>query len=190
MNKINVTLRTKHLTLRMIDESDISKVHEFVMRNKEALIPWEPARSDEYYTMAFQKQLVQSDMQSIHSGQSVKFWICKNDQPQGDLIGTVTLNNIVRGAFQSCHLGYRMDIAERSKGYMKEALARTISYAWEELNLHRIEANIMPRNTASLRAVEKLGFKQEGLAHDYLRINGEWEDHIHMVLLNPYWEEQ
>lgn len=64
------------------------------------------------------------------------------------------------------------------------SLARVIRYAFDELRLHRIEANIMPRNSASLKMVEKLGFSSEGLARKYLKINGIWEDHIHMVLLN------
>jgi [ribosomal protein S5]-alanine N-acetyltransferase len=55
---------------------------------------------------------------------------------------------------------------------------------FQELGLHRIEANIMPKNKRSLRVVEKLGFYNEGLAYKYLKINGKWEDHIHMVLLN------
>ncbi|WP_308634646.1 GNAT family N-acetyltransferase [Paenibacillus silvisoli] len=190
MEKMNVTLRTERLVLRMIDEADAKKAHDFVTRNKEALIPWEPVRTGDYYTQWYQKQLIREDLQSISSGQSVKFWLSKSDEADADLIGTVTLNNMVRGAFQSCHLGYRMDAREQGNGYMTEALGRLVSYAWNELNLHRIEANIMPRNAASLQVVRKLGFREEGLARDYLRINGKWEDHVHMVLLNPSWREQ
>ncbi|RAP78684.1 30S ribosomal protein S5 alanine N-acetyltransferase [Paenibacillus montanisoli] len=187
---MNVTLRTERLVLRMIDESDAKRAYEFVLRNKEALLPWEPARKSDYYSLSFQKQLIRDDLQSMSSGQSVKFWLSKRDETDPPLIGTVTLNNIVRGAFQSCHLGYRMDAREQGRGYMSEALARIISFAWSELKLHRIEANIMPRNAASLQVVRKLGFQDEGLARDYLRINGKWEDHIHMVLLNPSWRER
>ncbi len=56
---------------------------------------------------------------------------------------------------------------------------------FDEEGLHRIEANIMPKNSASMKVVKKLGFYDEGLAYQYLKINGTWEDHIHMVLLNP-----
>jgi ribosomal-protein-alanine N-acetyltransferase len=61
---------------------------------------------------------------------------------------------------------------------------KCVDIAFMELNLHRLEANIMPRNKASLKVVEKLGFHHEGLARRYLHINGQWEDHIHMVKLN------
>jgi ribosomal-protein-alanine N-acetyltransferase len=85
-------------------------------------------------------------------------------------------------------LGYKLDADEINKGYMTEALRKGIDIAFNEVGLHRIEANIMPKNKRSLRTVEKLGFYNEGLAYKYLKINGKWEDHIHMVLLNE--EEQ
>ena len=70
-----------------------------------------------------------------------------------------------------------MDKAETNRGYMTEALRCVIDFAFNRLRLHRIEANIMPRNHASRRVVEKLGFHYEGLARQYLQINGRWEDH-------------
>ncbi|REE84394.1 ribosomal-protein-alanine N-acetyltransferase [Paenibacillus taihuensis] len=189
MNEHIPALRTKRLVLRAIDESYAEQALDFVLRNKEALLEWEPARNDDYYTLDVQKQFILNDLQSMRSGQSAKFWFSESEQRDAPLLGTITLNNIVRGAFQSCHLGYRTDVSVRGKGYMTEALAQVIGFAWSELNLHRIEANIMPRNGASLTVVEKLGFKHEGIARDYLRISGHWEDHIHMVLLNPMWKE-
>ncbi|AZN42208.1 GNAT family N-acetyltransferase [Paenibacillus albus] len=184
------TLRTKRLVLRTIDETFAEQALDFVLRNRDALAEWEPARNEEYYTLEVQKKFILDDLQSVRNGQSAKFWFSESEQQGAPLLGTITMNNIVRGAFQSCHLGYRTDEAVRGKGYMTEALAHMIHYAWNELNLHRIEANIMPRNGASLKVVERLGFKNEGLARDYLRIHGKWEDHIHMVLLNPAWEER
>ncbi|HZK24550.1 MAG TPA: GNAT family N-acetyltransferase [Oscillospiraceae bacterium] len=88
----------------------------------------------------------------------------------------------MRGAFQSCHLGYKLSEAQINQGLLTEALAEVINYAFTELRLHRIEANIMPGNKRSLWVVEKLGFYYEGLAKKYLKINGSWEDHIHLVL--------
>ena len=99
------------------------------------------------------------------------------------VIGSIVLNNIIRGAFHSCHLGYKMDQFNINKGYLTEGLKIVIEYAFNVLKLHRIEANIMPHNSPSLRVVEKLVY-HEGLAKKYLNINESWEDHIHMVLLN------
>ena len=72
---------------------------------------------------------------------------------------------------------------------MTEAIEAVVDYAFRELRLHRIEANIMPRNAASLAVVRKLGFHEEGLALRYLKINGKWEDHLHMVRLNEDMEQ-
>jgi len=93
-------------------------------------------------------------------------------------------SQIVRGIFLSTYLGYSLDGEYINKGYMTEALEAGISYVFSELRLHRIEANVMPRNGASLKVLEKLGFQKEGLARKYLKINGVWEDHVHMTLLN------
>ena len=79
---------------------------------------------------------------------------------------------------------YQRNKDEINQGYMTEAIKTAVDYAFKELNLHRIEANIMPKNKASLKVVEKLGFINEGISKKYLKINGSWEDHIHMVLLN------
>ena len=115
----------------------------------------------------------------------LRLWIFdKADTAFKYTIGFINFSNIVRGAFQSCHLGYATDHAEINRGVMTEALKRAIAFAFDELKLHRVEANIMPKNTRSIRVVEKLGFVNEGLSRKYLKINGVWEDHIHFVRLN------
>lgn len=183
-------LYTKRLTLQVIDESSAGRVLDFVTRNREALAEWEPIRDEAYFTLETQRRLLRQDTQSMERGEGVRFWLTSADAPDGELIGTASIGNIVRGAFQSCHLGYRMDIRQRNNGYMTEAVSHVVAFAFGQLNLHRIEANIMPRNAASLKVCERLGFRREGLAADYLRIGGKWEDHIHMVLLHPSWTER
>jgi ribosomal-protein-alanine N-acetyltransferase len=85
-------------------------------------------------------------------------------------------------------MGYKLDKDELNKGYITEALRKGIDIMFNEYGLHRIEANIMPKNSRSLRVAEKLGFYNEGLALKYLKISGRWEDHIHMVLRNEAME--
>ncbi|MNZ76776.1 putative ribosomal N-acetyltransferase YdaF [compost metagenome] len=142
--------------------------------------PWEPERESVFYTIDYQSNLLREEYIKIQEGSLYKAWIIKSDK----IIGSIALSNIVMGVFQSCHLGYKLDEQEQGKGIMTESLRPIIDYAFQELSLHRIEANIMPRNKGSIRLVEKLGFYNEGLARKYLKINGVWEDHIHMVLLN------
>jgi len=180
---MSIEIFTPRLILKSIDESNAYQVNDYVIRNKEFLREWEVIRTPEYYTVETQKELIASDNLYFEHGQLYKVWMYKLDDPER-IIGSIALSNIVRGAFLSCHLGYRLDHAENNKGYMTEGLERVINLAFNELQLHRIEANIMPKNKASLKVVEKLGFNHEGLARKYLKINGKWEDHIHMVLIN------
>ncbi|MFF2480980.1 GNAT family N-acetyltransferase [Paenibacillus sp. NPDC058071] len=176
-------LYTERLLLEPSDHSKDEQVLDYVLRNRDFLREWDPVRTADYYTLEAQRDLVAGDLQQMAAGQLAKFWIYKREEP-ARIIGSIALSNIVRGVFLSCHLGYRLDHEEVSKGFMTEALAGVIQYAFDELKLHRIEANIMPRNAASFKVVEKLRFADEGLARKYLKINGEWEDHVHMVLLN------
>ncbi|WP_123040168.1 GNAT family N-acetyltransferase [Cohnella candidum] len=180
---MSVKLETSRLLLRTIGESHSAAVLDFVVRNRHFLAEWEPLRSPAYFTEEEQRRMLTNDTKAMEQGQLLKLWIFKRDEPER-VIGCVSLSNIVGGAFQSCHLGYKMDQEENGKGFMTEAVKHISDYGFRVLKLHRIEANIMPRNAASLKVVEKLGFNDEGLARKYLKINGKWEDHIHMVLLN------
>ena len=113
---------------------------------------------------------------------SYRFYIAlKGSNP---IIGSIALSNIIRGAFQSCHLGYQLDGAHTGQGYMTEAVKRIVVFGFEELKLHRIEGNVIPRNLPSRAVLEKSGFVSEGLSNKYLKINGKWEDHLHYVILN------
>lgn len=87
----------------------------------------------------------------------LRLWIVKkNDDTK--IIGSIAFDNIIRGAFLSCHLGYKLDKDEINKGYITEAIQKGIDIMFNEFGLDRIEANIMPKNKRSIRVVEKLGF--------------------------------
>lgn len=156
---------------------------QYYLRNRDFLAPFEPAREACFYTEAHQRALLEQDMQNARERRGFRFWIA----PAGrtDLvIGQVALSEIVWGAFRSAFLGYKLDGAWQGRGCMTEAVSMIVGFAFGELELHRIEANVMPRNAASLRVLKKNGFYEEGLARAYLKINGVWEDHIHMVKRN------
>ncbi|WP_442600690.1 GNAT family N-acetyltransferase [Paenibacillus sp. KN14-4R] len=184
---MNIEIITERLILRSIDVSEADQLLDYVIRNKEFLKEWEVVKTSEYFTLEAQQQSITTDNLNMERGLLYKVWIYKRDEPD-KIIGSIALSNIVRGAFLSCHLGYRIDQEESNKGYITEGIKQMIEVAFNELQLHRIEANIMPKNAASLKVVEKLGFYHEGLAKKYLKINGKWEDHIHMVLINEEME--
>ena len=162
-------------------------VADYYRRNREFLRDYEPGREEAFFTMAYQAALLEKEAQERKAGTSARFYIQPAREPER-IIGMIGLNNIIRGAFQSAFLGYKLDSAYCNRGYMTMAVAMMVEYAFQELRLHRIEANVMPRNRASLRVLEKNDFENEGLAKRYLQINGEWEDHIHMVIRNAAME--
>ena len=176
---------TERLILKVLDDTFSGQVLDYYIRNKDFLEEWEPKRPAEFYTLESQAAQLKAEYRDFEENRALRLWIFKKVKPEEDrAIGLIAFNNIVRGAFLSCFLGYKMDKDEIDKGYITEALNKGLEIMFNEYKLHRIEANIMPKNVRSLRVVEKLGFYNEGLARKYLRINGKWEDHIHMVLLN------
>lgn len=158
-------------------------VTDYYRHNRDFLRPTDPVRAEEFYTGEFQRKLLSEAAQARQEGRGCRFFITPVGEP-GRVIGFVALNNIVWGAFRSCFLGYALDRDYLRRGYMTGAVALAADYAFRCLGLHRIEANVMPRNVASLGVLEKNGFQNEGLSRAYLSINGVWEDHIHMVKLN------
>ena len=101
--------------------------------------------------------------------------------------GQVSINNIVRGPFLSATLGYWIAKPHAGQGLMAEALSLAITHAFSDLALHRVEANIIPRNSPSIALVKRLGFRYEGTATRYLRIAGQWEDHERWGLTAEEW---
>ena len=180
---IQTIYETERLLLKILDKSNAQIVTEYYLRNKSFLAEWEPVRAPEFYTTQFREQELDKEFNNIVNGTTLKLWIVKKED-ESKVIGAFSFNNIIRGAFLSCYLGYNLDEHEINRGYMTEALRKGIEIIFDEYKLHRIEASILPRNVRSAAVLEKLGFVNEGLSRDYLKINGKWEDHYHMDLSN------
>lgn len=178
---IGPVYQTERLLLTMTSPQLAGRVADYYRRNRTFLTPFEPMREDAFFSEAGQRPLLLEEQRDVLSDRGYRFYIARREAPE-EIIGLTSLGQIVRGAFQSCFLGYKLDQRFLRRGYMTEAVRETVRIAFEELDLHRIEANIMPRNLASLGVARKAGFYEEGLALKYLQINGVWEDHIHMVI--------
>ena len=180
---MGITLRTKNLILESSHTEFAEEMLQYYLRNKEFLEKYEPKKDASFYTYEYQYNILEQEIMQEKRKAGIRFYITQKDDFE-KIIGSIALSNIIWGAFRSCFVGYKLDKDYVNRGYMTEAVNEVVNFAFNHMQLHRIEGNIMPRNTASLKVLEKCGFVNEGLAKKYLKINGVWEDHIHMVRLN------
>ena len=183
MTSLQPFYETERLWLILSHTGLTAAVTAYFCRNREFLRATEPLHTEEFFTAPYQEEEMKRAVVEAQKLGGARFWLAKKETPRV-IIGMAALNNIIWGPFRSCFLSYRLDEREVNRGYMTEAVEKCVEIAFKELKLHRLEANIMPHNKPSLRVIEKLGFHYEGLARRYLHINGQWEDHIHMVKLN------
>lgn len=106
------------------------------------------------------------------------------EQISREIVGVININEIVAGAFQSGFLGFYGSAKFAGQGLMTEGLQLAVKYAFEELGLHRLEANIQPANMASIKLVRRIGFQKEGFSPKYLFIDGAWKDHERWAIIN------
>lgn len=152
--------------------------------NRAFLAPWEPLRDDGYFTVERQSALLEQAVRDHRAGTSVPLAILDSG---GRIVGRLNISSIVRGALQSASVGYWVSGAHNGRGLATGAVADARRIAFEELGLHRLQAETLIRNTGSQRVLERNGFTPYGVAPQYLRIAGRWQDHILYQLLNPEW---
>jgi [ribosomal protein S5]-alanine N-acetyltransferase len=156
---------------------------DFYLRNREHLRAWEPVRDESFYTLDHWRQRLRDGYSQFFDGSAVQLVAL---DPRGErVLATCNFTHIVMGMFKACHLGYAVDKEYEGQGLMQEVVGAGIDYLFREQGLHRIMASYMPQNHRSGALLERLGFEREGLARDYLMINGRWEDHILTALINP-----
>jgi ribosomal-protein-alanine N-acetyltransferase len=160
---------------RLVTLDDAPVLTELLRVNREFLAPWDPVRDDAYYTVAGQRAVIEDALEKHRQGTSLPHVILDDF---GGVVGRITLNGIVRGAFQSCSLGYWLSASHNGRGLASTAVDEMKRVAFEELRLHRIEAGTLRHNVRSQRVLERNGFVRFGLAPAYLKIAGEWQDHV------------
>lgn len=163
-----------NLTLKILTPEYDKELLNYYIRNKHHLESFEPSRDSSFYTIEVQNKILQESYRQYLSGVSLDFGIFKKDE----LIGKIKISNIVYGIFKNGILGYSIDKDEQGKGYMKQAVNEIVKYAFEELELHRIEASVLVDNNKSKGVLLSCGFKELGINEKYLFINGKWRDHI------------
>lgn len=163
-----------NIDLSVLTLDNAEDVLNYYIKNREYLRRFEPDREESFYTLSVQKRNLIESYKQFLNGDSVNFGIYK----KGRFIGKIQMSNIVMGVFKSAFVGYSIDEDEQGKGYMKEALSLVLKYAFEDMDLHRLEASTLLENIRSQGVLKGCGFKELGVNENYLFINGKWRDHI------------
>jgi ribosomal-protein-alanine N-acetyltransferase len=150
-------------------------------RSRAFLTPWEPTWPGDDLTRAAFRRRLRRHAQEIERDESYPFMIFR--EADNSLVGGLTLGQIKRGVAQAATLGYWMGLPYAGNGLMSRSVRAVTGFAFTVLRLHRIEAACLPHNEASIKLLERIGFKREGFARAYLRINGVWQDHLLYALL-------
>ena len=169
-------VRADGLILRPPASSDYVAWATLRAASRAHLVPFEPQWAHDELTRAAYRQRLRRYQRDVKEDMGYAFFVFR--EWDGELLGGLTLSNVRRGVTQAAALGYWIGLRHARQGFMRSALANLMPYAFGGLRLHRVEAACLPHNEASIRTLEGAGFRREGLARNYLKINGTWQDHL------------
>ena len=175
---------TDRLALEVFPATRAGQTLKFYLDNRVLFEMYEPEHGDAFYTPKYQRDLLQCEYNLAVKLTMVRFWVMKKEGG-GEVLGTVSLQNIKKRAFLSCELGYKFDRRYWGMGYAQESICKCLSIAFKELGLHRVEAQVLRENLSSKRLLYRLGFELEGVRKQNVKIHGEWRDHELYALLSP-----
>jgi [ribosomal protein S5]-alanine N-acetyltransferase len=161
-------------SVRPAVDADAKPLAALYTANREFLAPWEPLRDESFFTVDGQRMRLRAAQSERQAGLSNRCVI----EDAGAIVGMVSLTSIERGPVQSAHLGYWVARAANGRGVATKAVDAILRVAFLEFALHRVEAGTLLHNTGSQKVLQRNGFERIGVARRYLRIAGQWQDHI------------
>ncbi len=173
--------------LRPLRQSDWRNWATLRENSRSFLVPWEPTWPHDALSRSAFRRRVRAYDREWQQGTGYSLMVMRREDDV--LLGGVTLSNLRRGVAQCGSLGYWIGACYSRQGYMTEGLGGMLTFCFENLGLHRVEAACLPSNEASKRLLARMAFHEEGYARKYLRINGKWQDHILFALLREDWVE-
>lgn len=171
-----IEIETDRLLLRLPKMSDYEAWSRVRREGAEFLLPWEPVRARGYVRRHAFRHRVYWSARSAREDRALPLFIF--NRQTGDFLGALTLDNIRRGPAMMANVGYWIGPDFARQGYMSEALRGLVDFAFNVMDLSRVEAACLPENAASRGLLEKCGFKYEGVAQAYLQIAGRWQTHV------------
>jgi ribosomal-protein-alanine N-acetyltransferase len=169
--------------LRQPEARDYQEWADLREASRAFLTPWEPSWAMDETSRGSYRYKLRRYIEDARDDRAYALFVFR--EPDGALVGGMTLSNVRRGVAQTASLGYWAGERFAGKGYTTAAVRTIVRYAFDDLDLHRVEAACQPDNIASRRVLEKAGFEREGTARAYLRIDGDWRDHILFGVVNP-----
>ena len=161
-------------------------VYDFYTNNLRDFAKYEPIDIKAAKTLVYYEKLLEVEQEMFLAKEAIRFYLFEKYNPF-QIVGTVSFREISFAPYRlSAKIGYKIDHRFRRRGYATEAITAACHAMFVEEKLHRIEATVLPDNTASQRLLEGLGFAFEGRLRDEIRLNGQWRDHLVYGLLNPY----
>lgn len=173
---MNLEYKTERLNLRILTGGCEQHVLHFLLENRTLFEKYEPPREQHFYTLEYQRALLNSEFVDIMHFQRLRLWVSLRERPDR-IIGTVSFQNVKPQYFQSCQIGYKFAPDFWHQGYARESLFFAIPLFAEAASIHRFEAYTLPENMASKRLLNSLGFQKEGLLREYAFVNHQWQDH-------------
>jgi ribosomal-protein-alanine N-acetyltransferase len=166
---------------RLVTLDDVAALAQLVTENRAYLAPWWPVQPETYFTEAGQHAVLARDLAAHERGTMLPLAVLAD----GAVCGRVSLQNIVRGAFQNASLGYWVSQAQAGRGRTSTAVAEAVEAGFGELGLHRLDAATLVHNAASQHVLARNQFRPFAVAESYLKIDGRWQDHLLFQRLNP-----
>ncbi|MCX8529698.1 MAG: GNAT family protein [Rhodoluna sp.] len=163
--------------LRVVRMRDVKKLEALILGNRSWLRPWE-ATSPNGPSSFDIKSMVRGLLKQLERNEGLPFVI----EVDGEIVGQLNVSNMLYGSVSSATIGYWVAPEVAGRGVTPTAVALVSDYLFNTAGLHRVEIDIRPENQASLRVVEKLGFRFEGLKERFIHINGSWRDHYVFAL--------
>ncbi len=173
----------KNIVLRPPQVEDYDDWARLRAKSQAFLTPWEPSWAKDELTRSSFKRRVRRYGEDRLAAAGYAFLVYR--QSDGRLVGGCNLSNVRRGVAQMASLGYWVGEPFRRQGMIGAAVEAVCGFAFDELRLHRVDAACIADNHPSRRLLEGLGFIEEGLARGYLKINGEWRDHVTYARITP-----
>lgn len=180
---MSFTLTTARLILKVEDSTKAADILDFYDRNQILFDNFEPTRPANFYTLAYQTAVINYEYNQTITGKMLRYYVYLKDAPE-TIIGSVNFSRLEHGPFSRAAIGYKFDSSYHGQGYALEACEAAIKILFSNYKIHRIEARVATDNLPSIRLLEKLQFRFEGIEYQSVEVNGTFRDHYRYSLIS------